>query len=323
MDNYNKDKIEFLKNKIVEKLVPLIKSDYILLDTPNHGNIGDQLIYEGELIFLKMFVKEYKFLYSANTDKTDYNKITAKATILLHGGGNFGDIYPKHQNFRLNIIRQYPDNPIIVLPQTVFYNDLSNLERESEVFNSHSNLYICVRDSKSYELLNKYIPSARLLLLPDMAFFINLKHFYQQDLNHKVLIMDRIDVENTNVVSKLDLVSTLRGKDFLVDVKDWPTYYNSIGSSLYLQFHRVRSFLFKFSVLNIPSDKIDRLLKDHYVEMGIKFMNQYDIVYTTRLHGLILAILLNKRVVLLDNSYGKLTSFYDAWLSDFDNVDNL
>ena len=38
------------------------------------------------------------------------------------------------------------------------------------------------------------------------------------------------------------------------------------------------------------------------------------------LHGCILAILLNRKVVVVNNSYGKNLDSYDAWLKKFDNV---
>ncbi|MNF10991.1 putative pyruvyl transferase EpsO [compost metagenome] len=56
---------------------------------------------------------------------------------------------------------------------------------------------------------------------------------------------------------------------------------------------------------------------------GISFINKYDKVVTTRLHGLILSILLNKEVYMLDNSYGKCKRFHDVWLKDFTGIELL
>lgn len=35
---------------------------------------------------------------------------------------------------------------------------------------------------------------------------------------------------------------------------------------------------------------------------------------------MILAVLMNKRVWFIDNSYGKLSSYYETWLKDIDQV---
>ena len=53
---------------------------------------------------------------------------------------------------------------------------------------------------------------------------------------------------------------------------------------------------------------------------GVKFISPYKNVETERLHGCILSILLDKTIVLYDNSYGKNKSFYETWLSDLDSV---
>jgi len=49
----NRDKILSYRDLIKKKLIPLINADYVLLDVPNHRNIGDNLIWEGELRFLE------------------------------------------------------------------------------------------------------------------------------------------------------------------------------------------------------------------------------------------------------------------------------
>ena len=45
--------IQDLNNLIQSQLSDYITSDYVLYDIPNHRNIGDQLIYQGELDYLK------------------------------------------------------------------------------------------------------------------------------------------------------------------------------------------------------------------------------------------------------------------------------
>jgi pyruvyl transferase EpsO len=43
-------------------------------------------------------------------------------------------------------------------------------------------------------------------------------------------------------------------------------------------------------------------------------------VVTDRLHGAIVARLAGRRVTLLDNSYGKLAAYHDAWWHDDPDV---
>ncbi len=123
MDNvYN---IQLLRNIIYEKLDCLITNDYCLLDFPNHHNIGDHLIWQGELDFLKRL--PYKCTYTSSFSFFDAKRIKENDIILLHGGGNFGDLYRPLQIFRLDVIDKFPNNRVIFFPQTVFYADDSLL----------------------------------------------------------------------------------------------------------------------------------------------------------------------------------------------------
>src|SRR5215216_5061413 len=121
----NTDRLLKLKQLIYDSLDTLIDRDYCLLDIPDHPNIGDQLIYEGELDYLKRF--NYKMLYESNDKYENISKISINSLILLHGGGNFGDYWSSHQAFRKKIIQKFPTNRIIIFPQTVFYRRTENV----------------------------------------------------------------------------------------------------------------------------------------------------------------------------------------------------
>lgn len=171
----NREKITQLRQLIIKQLCPLINNDYVLLDIPNHSNIGDNLIWEGELLFLKQNLSQYNMRYSANFINCDLSNVSSNDIILMHGGGNWGDLYPACQNLRVKVVKKFPHNRIIIFPQTVFYNDKSKLKLECSVFNSHSDIHICLRDEVSYNILKEYISEDKLLLLPDMAFFIDIQ----------------------------------------------------------------------------------------------------------------------------------------------------
>jgi pyruvyl transferase EpsO len=38
-------------------------------------------------------------------------------------GGNFGDLYRSHNVLLVSTVNEFPENPIIILPQTVYYKD--------------------------------------------------------------------------------------------------------------------------------------------------------------------------------------------------------
>lgn len=142
-----------------------------LLDYPAHPNIGDHLIWLGEISYLtevmKTKIKYATHLY--NFCGEEMEKQIGDAPILLSGGGSLGDLWPYHQNFREQIIARYPNHPIIILPQTIYFADKANLLKAAEIFNSHQKLTLFVRDSYSYEIASQVFHNCQVIKSPDMA----------------------------------------------------------------------------------------------------------------------------------------------------------
>src|SRR5690606_6141637 len=114
---------------ILDRLSPLIDRDFVYLDLPYHDNIGDTLIWEGTRHFIQHL--PFRCRYSSAIETFKASQIKPNDIILLHGGGNFGDLWYKHQQFRLDILAQYKDHRIILLPQTVYYQDKEQLEQDA------------------------------------------------------------------------------------------------------------------------------------------------------------------------------------------------
>src|SRR5674476_746345 len=82
-------------------------SEVVLLDTPRHKNSGDSLIWMGELRYMSDLGIQVRY----HTDigryfREDLRRVSSRTPILLHGGGNLGDLYPRHDEFRRLIIAQ-------------------------------------------------------------------------------------------------------------------------------------------------------------------------------------------------------------------------
>lgn len=310
---------EYLKGIIEKELLPLINGDYVLWDLPYHINMGDTLIWEGELDFLKK--TQFSLLNSCSAYTVKYQILNKDVVILLHGGGNFGDIYRSSQNFRNEVIKKYPNNRIIILPQSVHYNNEKNLKEDMEIFQKHNDLFVCVRDSWSYKTLLNFLDEKKLMLLPDMAFCINPSKLVPQ-ISDKVLFMERIDceaIENLNVNFDYDFVS------------DWPSFENEntltkvLRQDVFLQqvFNKIK-YKSGVDIYKNFSKRLDsfmeRDVKPFLLDEAIRFINQYGVIYTTRLHGCILGVLLGKEIHLMDNSYGKNKRFFDEWLENYNNI---
>ena len=56
------------------------------------------------------------------------------------------------------------------------------------------------------------------------------------------------------------------------------------------------------------------------VKVGIEHISKYEKVYSNRLHGALLSILLGKETYIIDNSYGKNSQYYSTWLKNTKNI---
>jgi pyruvyl transferase EpsO len=310
------EKINILKTEITNKLKPLITDDCCLLELPYYTNIGDILIWQGTEDFLKSLNVYCK--YKASSVTFNRNKIASDIIILLQGGGNFGDLWDGSQPFRCKIIKEYPDNPIIILPQTVFYSNRECLISDAELFNKHKNITICAREKESYKILTKYFTNNTILLVPDMAFCISsnkLKKYKNKQIN-KTLFLKRNDRELNNSINYADYIESKSMR-----IADWPSMEKRMISKFFLWrclrlSHR----------LPVPFSKITDIYASYFfksamIKTGVKFITKYEKIYTTRLHAAILCCLLEKPFTFFDNSYGKNGSFFETWLSDLDDVE--
>ena len=313
-------KIKELRSIIKKEITPLINNDYVLWGLPYYPNIGDTLIWEGELDFLKTV--PHKCIGTCGWDEYQYRALSKDTVILITGGGYFGDVWRKAWDNVMNTIERYPDNPIIILPNTIFYNDKNVMYSDAKRLAKIKRLTICVRDKVSYQIAKENFDN-ELRLVPDMAYHISLDYINQwrHPQTDKVLYLKRIDKELGSTGITIDATG--------VDVRDWPTMDGraTIGERV---FYKSRALCFKTKTncvwLHTFAEWFEKELgyyiyRKSMTRRGVEFVSAYKEVYTTRLHVMILSTLLGKKVHYIDNSYGKLSSFYNTWLKDCDCVD--
>lgn len=284
-----------------------VNSDYIFLDLPYYSNIGDTLIWKGTEEMLSK--THHKCLLRASCQTFQFQTIDESIVILLQGGGNWGDLYSPHNIFRKKVVESYPNNRIIILPQTIYYEGARNARADAAVFRKHKHLTICVRDKYSYRFLKTFRFGNDIRLMPDMAFCIDKEELTQMSLPsiHKDLIFKRIDKERTSVESYMMLSENY-------DVSDWPFYEEKDEQMEHLE------ALIKEEKWSEADEYAVKVYMPQRVRTGVELISRYDKVISNRLHGAILAALLGKEVYIVDNSYGKNSQYYNAWLKDMPNV---
>ena len=307
----NKAIINLLKNRIFDTLRPIIGRRTILTDLPYHGNIGDILIWEGELTFLKD-IGSYP-IYQTSGSTFTFPVLDEDITICLHGGGNFGDLYRGAQDFRLSVVNAYPNNRIVIFPQSVWYSDKELVVKDAVELGKHPDLYICARDITGYEFMKQKFTNNNILLVPDMAFCIgDLSNNKILDKDDNALFIKRLDKEYDNTISRIDMPYCTR---------DWPAFEKKLTAiRIFVGInHRLQRFGNK-TIFKCTDWIMGKYFRQNLIAKGISILSPYTKIYTTRLHALILGILLDKDIVVFDNSTKKLSDFVNSWLMDDDNV---
>lgn len=314
--------LESLKEKIYTVLRNEISGNACcLLDLPNYYNPGDQLIWLGDIHIVRRLSK--RVVYSSSLHFFNPKMIPEGACILLQGGGGFGDLYYKHQRFREYIIQKFTKNRIIILPSTVHFSTHENLQRSVEIFSRHPDLVICARDRHSFDVLQENFKNSRNYLIPDSAFAIDSlgcipkRKSTEKVGPERVLFLCRRDKERSSInEASLGFIRN-------IEVEDWPTQ-KMWRLLLHMSFLIANRIILKiFNIFGLHWNKendVYGLLKFHsgmrQIQDAIRLLSKYDLIITTRLHGHILACLLNIPNILVDNSYGKNSNFFHTWMNN-------
>lgn len=312
-----------LEALIADKLLFLEETRFcIYLDYPHYNNIGDMLIWFGTREFLKNLPScRIAFNFNAYNFPNEFPKrLIHKHTIFLQGGGNFGDLYPIHQAFRERVIDTFPDNQIVMFPQTLHFKDEALLERSATILNRHPNLVLMWRDSKSYEVGRTLFHRAHSILLPDMAFCLSFRRTGTVE-SDRGLYVKRMDKERAEEL--------LEGREHKLAVMDWMQLVPPGNrrerflqvALLHLQEGIMMSgFPFQKMMMGLSvHDAYHRFRLNQCGRMihhAVQQFSRYPFIITTRLHGHILASLLRIPNILIDNSYGKNRAFFKQWTAE-------
>jgi pyruvyl transferase EpsO len=300
---------------VLNTLIPA-DSSVVLLDYPNNSNVGDSLIWLGEIAYLESRKFQVKYVCDLN----NYNErkllevLDNKSVILLHGGGNFGTLWPHEQAFRLRILKDLSGIPIIQLPQSIHFADDVVLEQTKQAIRQHGNFTLIVRDQPSYDFASNQF-KCKVILCPDMAFFIGPIESKNTAIYDR-FILARTDHEKIN--NWIDDLPRLSA-GISISHNDW--LHQDLPERLLNRIQRHTSFMREIvDPSNKALLKLWNTLALARLSRGRALLERGRVVISDRLHVHILSILLNKPHVLIDNSYGKLGSFHQAWTEPYNGV---
>lgn len=272
-----------------------------LLNIPSHGNLGDHLLSVAEHKFFKDNFPNLQIVPVTSSDlyysiKMSLSSVRSNDILCITGGGFLGSLYDEEERF-FTILNMFPHNKVIVLPQTIYYEDnikgQTALKRAKLFYKSHNNLYVVARDQNSYELLNEVLMKGhkdRIAFTPDLALYVNK----QVDLEREgILWCLRNDAEicGTNI----SIVKEISNQVQILGVKEEYT-------DTYVSYP-------------IPYE-----LEEEEVCKKIEQFSRAKLVITDRLHGMIYSVITGTPVIAMDNISGKVGQVYKQWLQSLSYV---
>lgn len=269
-----------------------------LLDTPNHDNLGDHAIAWAQRKFIERALPDAMIL-ELPIELVDMHlsfirkHIRPGDLLCMIGGGNFGDAYVMHECSKRKVCRMFPDNRVIIFPQTISYSDTSTGHRELELTQAalrpHRKLTITARDEISHRRAKQWFPEAECILTPDIV--LSLPPVKAAVPRKGILCCLRRDLERNDSVWAGDVVTRLAAGGYSFAMSD------TAGEGRVSQADRPRE-----------------------LERKWREFCGAELVITDRLHGMIFACITATPCIVLDNYNHKIRNFYRSWLSDVPNI---
>ena len=270
----------------------------IIMGIPHHGNLGDNAIAVAEENIIDTYFGDYeKYIVPEEHMKKCVKRvekyINKDDVLLLHGGGNIGDTYLYVEEARREVIKTFPENKIIIFPQTCYFSDTSKgneqLEISKNIYNAHKKLVILAREKKSYDFMSKHFYNAKVYLTPDIV--MTLEKIEKKD-RKGVLFLLRNDLEKTLTNEKLEEVKiNLKAK------------YNA----------------HKYSDMHVGDINLWGLRRKNILDEKFHELQTAELVITDRLHGMIFAAITQTPCIAFSNFNHKIKESY-SWLQHLNYI---
>jgi len=306
-------------NQVIEQaLLPLVSkaSEHIcIIDPPGHPNVGDSAILLGELDFIVRYFPAARLsYYDVDSYSPGADRFVEEATILLiHGGGNFGDIWPHHHSLRMRILDRFPHKPIVQLPQSIHFDHERELRSTATAIRRQSNFTLMVRDQNSFDYARRHF-ECKVVLSPDMAFAMQPITRKRPSVDHFCLLRtDKEALVNRGLIHDA-LAAT--GRSF--ELRDWLDEPRDLVARVDSRLKRLTG---RLPAITAPFRSAAMHLRQRYamqrLSYGVDLLSQGTTVVTDRLHAHILCCLLGIPHYVFDSYDGKISAFHATWTKEY------
>ena len=208
--------------------------------------------------------------------------------VFLQGGGNLGTIWPIPETVRREIIRRLNQNPLIILPQSIWFSDdeagLKDLDEAKTVYN-RNDLLLCCREEVSLAFAKRHF-GCRSILVPDMVMWETKKTAHPMERYGALMLLRSDKEQKTQEEEALKIQSVLAGRFRCIEKSDM-----------------------------IRGGKVTLENRPQRIEELVSQISSVECVVRDRLHGMILCAVTGTPCVARGNGYHKVESCGE-WLKE-------
>jgi exopolysaccharide biosynthesis predicted pyruvyltransferase EpsI len=314
VETANRGLIAELRQRVLEAIGDTVgpRGPCVVIDYPRHLNVGDQAIWLGE----RSALRALGIAVTMACERADYaparlRRSVGDGVVALHGGGNFGDLYPTHHALRERVLADFRGTPLVQLAQSISFADANVLDRTRRLVAEHGDVTLIVRDRAS-EAFARATFEARIVLAPDSAFALGALPPPAQPASEPVAYLARTDRETAHAPPEGHVTF------------DWLAQPTALRERLALVMKEARLTAATGRrasgrrALRLGGPAVLRSFDDYAawsVRRGTRLLSQGRVIVTDRLHGHILCTLMSVPHIVLDSSDGKIRNFWETWTS--------
>lgn len=268
------------------------KRKIFMFCAPDYANLGDHAIAYAEKKFIRektgrdvVEVPTRRYKEAANIAR---HNINSDDLLLITGGGFLGSLWMNPESMTRQIIDEYPENRIIVMPQTLYWGGSAAQQREAQytrsIYQKHKRLTLFARDCVSLELMKQYYPECDIHQAPDMVLSVGWGEFIREDVKRQGLLLC-LKSDKESILSDAQ-------KNELVEIGE-----RRVGHVMYNNNMHSHVILEPFARYGALSEQL------------LKFQ-QARVCVTDRLHGMLFCVITGTPCVVLNSCNHKLMEGY-------------
>ena len=271
---------------------------YVFL-AADYNNIGDLAITYAQEKFIEKIYPDYQIISIPITDTYKYLKdikrnLKPSDLILIQGGGNFGDLYPKADYGRNFVCEYFANHQILSFPQTMVFTNTEYGKwrlKKTRTALSGNNIMLSARERVSYKMMRNVFGEEKVVLSPDIVLSLlpSTRQKSATKSRNSVVLTLRSDGEKKVTPEQQALLQDM--------VKN--NYENVV--------YRDTEFVGRSPKTTAEGYKRVQDILDVYAAAKV--------VITDRLHGMIFATISGTTCIVLPNSNHKISETYNNWLS--------